>query len=52
VASSPTPRAIVEAFLLRSRRVLSHSLNREQATSLSKPHEGLVAYFWVPHQGG
>jgi hypothetical protein len=40
MASTPTPRAVIEGFLLRSRRVLSHSLIREQAELMSKLHTG------------
>jgi hypothetical protein len=40
MASRPTPQAIIEAFLRRSRRVLSHSLIREQAELMSKLHTG------------
>lgn len=40
MTSPPTPQAIIEAFLLRSRRVLSHSLIREQAALMEKLHTG------------
>lgn len=40
MASTPTPQAVIEGFLLRSRRVLSHSLIREQAQLMSKLHTG------------
>lgn len=36
----PTPQAVVEAFLLRARRVLAHSLIREQAQLMSKLQSG------------
>jgi hypothetical protein len=40
MASQPTPQAVIEGFLLRSRRVLSHSLIREQAALMSKLQSG------------
>lgn len=40
MSSIPTPQAVIEGFLLRSRRVLSHSLIREQAELMSKLHTG------------
>lgn len=40
MAPPPTPQAVVEAFLLRARRVLSHSLIREQAALMAKLHTG------------
>jgi len=40
MASTPTPQAVIEAFLLRARRVLAHSLIREQAELMSKLHTG------------
>lgn len=40
MASKPTPQAIIEGFLLRTRRVLSHSLIREHAALMSKLHTG------------
>lgn len=42
MASRSTPQATVEAFLLRSRRVLSHSLIREQADLMAKLHSGHI----------
>jgi hypothetical protein len=38
--STPTPQAVIEAFLLRARRVLAHSLIREQAALMSKLNTG------------
>jgi hypothetical protein len=38
MASSPTPQAVIEGFLLRTGRVLAHSLIREQAAAMSKLH--------------
>jgi hypothetical protein len=40
MVSKPTPQAIIEDFLLRSRRVLSHSLIREQAALMQELHNG------------
>jgi hypothetical protein len=40
MASPPNPQAIIEGFLLRTRRVLAHSLIREQAALMSKLHTG------------
>jgi hypothetical protein len=40
MALPPTPQAVIEAFLLRARRVLAHSLIREQAELMSKLHTG------------
>jgi hypothetical protein len=42
MASRPTPQATVEAFLLRTRRVLSHSLIREQAKLMAKLNDGHI----------
>ncbi|MHA3021294.1 hypothetical protein ACXPWS_13675 [Mycobacterium sp. BMJ-28] len=42
MAPSPTPQAVIEGFLLRSRRVMAHSLIREQAALMSKLHSGAV----------
>lgn len=42
MASRPTPQATVEAFLLRARRVLSHSLIREQAELMAKLNDGQI----------
>jgi hypothetical protein len=40
--ADPTPQAIVEAFLLRARRVQSHSLIREHPALMQKLHSGEV----------
>jgi hypothetical protein len=42
MASTPTPQAVIEGFLLRTRRVMAHSLIREQATLMTKLHKGEV----------
>ena len=42
----PTPQAVIEGFLLRTRRVMAHSLIREQAALMSKLHSGQVT-IWV-----
>ncbi|MCW2591766.1 MAG: hypothetical protein JWQ86_4193 [Mycobacterium sp.] len=42
MAAPPTPLAVVEGFLLRARRVLAHSLIREQAVLMQKLHDGTV----------
>ncbi|MCA2321562.1 hypothetical protein JF732_14765 [Mycobacterium intracellulare] len=46
MASTPTPQAVIEGFLLRTRRVMAHSLIREQAALMSKLHTGEVT-IWV-----
>lgn len=40
MALKPTPQATIEGFLLRTRRVLSHSLIREQAKLMAKLNDG------------
>ncbi|MCX5044079.1 hypothetical protein OG921_12980 [Aldersonia sp. NBC_00410] len=40
MARKQTARTVVEGFLLRTRRVLAHSLIREQAAVMSKLHSG------------
>lgn len=42
MASTPTPQAVIEGFLLRTRRVMAHSLIREQAALMFKLHKGEV----------
>ncbi|MEZ0355441.1 hypothetical protein [Mycobacterium sp. SA01] len=43
MASAPlTPRAVIEGFLLRTRRVMAHKLIREQAALMVKLHTGEV----------
>jgi hypothetical protein len=42
MASTPTPQAVIEGFLLRTRRVMAHSLIREQAALMTKLHKGEV----------
>ncbi|GCA97396.1 hypothetical protein [Mycolicibacterium sp. NCC-Tsukiji] len=46
MASTPTPQTVIEGFLLRTRRVMAHSLIREQAALMSKLHSGQVT-IWV-----
>lgn len=46
MASTPSPQAVIEGFLLRTRRVMAHSLIREQAALMSKLHKGEVT-IWV-----
>ncbi|MGV0656415.1 hypothetical protein ABQE48_21370 [Mycolicibacterium thermoresistibile] len=41
-STSPTPQAVIEGFLLRIRRVMAHSLIREQAALMTKLHNGSV----------
>ncbi|WP_159230983.1 hypothetical protein [Mycolicibacterium vanbaalenii] len=45
-SAPPTPQAVIEGFLLRTRRVMAHSLIREQAALMSKLHSGQVT-IWV-----
>lgn len=40
MASKPTSQAVIEGFLLRCRRVLAHSLIRDQADLMQKLHSG------------
>ncbi|OBF56734.1 hypothetical protein A5756_10610 [Mycobacterium sp. 852002-53434_SCH5985345] len=46
MASTQTPQTVIEGFLLRTRRVMAHSLIREQAALMSKLHTGKVT-IWV-----
>ena len=46
MASTPTPQTVIEGFLLRTRRVMAHSLIREQAALMTKLHKGQVT-IWV-----
>jgi hypothetical protein len=45
-SAPPPPRAVIEGFLLRTRRVMAHSLIREQAALMTKLHKGEVT-IWV-----
>lgn len=45
-SAPPTPQAVIEGFLLRTRRVMAHSLIREQAALMTKLHKGQVT-IWV-----
>ena len=38
MAAIPTAQAVIEGFLLRTQRVMAHSLIREQAALMSKLH--------------
>ena len=40
MAPKPTPQSIIEGFIIRARRVLGHSLIREQAELMAKLHTG------------
>lgn len=42
MASTPTPQTVIEGFLLRTRRVMAHSLIREQVALMTKLHKGQV----------
>ncbi|MCT1353205.1 MULTISPECIES: hypothetical protein [Gordonia] len=37
-----TPQAVIEGFLLRVRRIMAHSLIREQADLMARLHDGTV----------
>jgi hypothetical protein len=43
-AKARTDQTIIEGFLLRARRVMAHSLLREQAALMSKLHKGEVTF--------
>lgn len=42
MAPRPTALSIIEGFLLRSRRIMAHSLIREQADLMARLHDGTV----------
>lgn len=42
MAPKPPSRAVIEGFILRARRVMAHSLIREQAALMSKLHKGQI----------
>ncbi|MBA4025197.1 MAG: hypothetical protein C0482_22825 [Gordonia sp.] len=42
MAKKPTPQSIVEGFILRARRIMEHSLIRDQAEMMEKLHAGEV----------
>jgi hypothetical protein len=46
MAPEPTPQTVIEGFILRTRRVMAHSLIREQAALMTKLHKGQVT-IWV-----
>ncbi|WP_082902127.1 hypothetical protein [Mycobacterium adipatum] len=42
MAPQPTPQTIIEGFILRTRRVMAHSLIREQAALMTKLNSGEI----------
>ena len=42
MAPAPTPQSTVEGFILRARRIMAHSLIREQAELMQQLHSGQV----------
>lgn len=42
MAPQPTPQTVIEGFILRTRRVMAHSLIREQAALMTKLNSGQV----------
>lgn len=45
-ASTQTPQTVIAGFLLRTQRVMTHSLIREQAALMSKLHTDQVT-IWI-----